>query len=200
MELPVYQLLIDESEDSQVSVKAIALVDKPAVERNFLAFKSQSTRQQFATVDDSRQIISGLAIAANELIYRKDDQFGEYNIFFAPETVYDIAQKFFALGYNNNFNIMHDPDMTVQGVTIFESFISDESRGIAPIKGFEDVPQGSWFISAKVNNPAVWQAVKDGLVKGFSVEGMFNYKREGEDLDTEELTEEDLQEILNTIK
>ena len=45
-----------------------------------------------------------------------------------------------------------------------------------PMKGFEDVPDGSWFGSFKVDNEEVWQMIKDGKVKGFSVEGLFNYK------------------------
>ncbi len=43
------------------------------------------------------------------------------------------------------------------------------------MKGFEDMADGSWFISAKVNNEEVWQKVKAGEIKGFSVEGLFNY-------------------------
>ncbi len=178
MNLPVYELQIDQDRESDLSVKFIALVDKPAVERNFLAFKDQPKRQCFATVDDDRQIISGLAMAADELIYRKDDTYGEYNVFFKPATIYNVAQKFFALGYNNNFNIMHDPKLQCNGVTVFESFICDPARGINPMTGFEDVKPGSWFISAKVDNPDVWKAVKEGLVKGFSIEGMFSYSKE----------------------
>jgi len=201
MNLPVYELQIDKDAQSELSVSFIALVDKPAVERNFLAFADQVKRQAFATIDDDRMIISGLAMAADELIYRKDAEFGEYNVVFKPATIYDIAQKFFQLGYNNNFNIMHDPKMKCEGITVFESFICDPARGINPMKGFEDVNPGSWFISAKVNNPDVWKAVKDGLVKGFSVEGMFSYSQQAVPevaLSSDELSEyEKIINILN---
>ena len=40
-------------------------------------------------------------------------------------------------------------------------------------KGFEDLPDGSWFGSYKVDNEAVWNDIKAGTFKGFSVEGMF---------------------------
>jgi hypothetical protein len=73
---------------------------------------------------------------------------------------------------------MHEASMQVEGVTMFESFISDTSRGIAPMKGFEDSPDGSWFGSFKVDNEAVWQMIKDGKVMGFSVEGIFEYTRQ----------------------
>ena len=44
-----------------------------------------------------------------------------------------------------------------------------------PMKGFEDVADGSWFGSFYVENEDVWNAVKDGNLKGFSVEGLFDY-------------------------
>ena len=202
MNLPVYELAIDMDAKSDLSVSFIALVDKPAIERNFLAFTENKQRLEFAVIDEDRRIISGLAMAADELVYRKDNEFGEYNVVFKPSTIYDIAQKFFALGYNNNFNIMHDPKMVCSGVTIFESFICDPARGISPMKGFEDVKPGSWFISAKVQNDDVWKAVKEGLVKGFSVEGMFNYTKE-KTIENEMLTSEEYseyQEIINALK
>jgi hypothetical protein len=48
------------------------------------------------------------------------------------------------------------------------------------MKGFEDVPDGSWFGSFKVDNDEVWKLVKEGKVRGFSVEGQFNYRKTGD--------------------
>jgi hypothetical protein len=42
------------------------------------------------------------------------------------------------------------------------------------MKQFENLPDGTWFLGAKVNNEETWQKVKDGTFKGFSVEGMFD--------------------------
>jgi predicted ABC-type ATPase len=61
---------------------------------------------------------------------------------------------------------------------MFESFISDSARGIAPMKGFEDAPEGSWFGSFKVDSEDAWSKVKSGEVKGFSVEGVFEYAKQ----------------------
>jgi hypothetical protein len=72
---------------------------------------------------------------------------------------------------------MHDSGQVMDGVTMFESWIVDEKRGIKPMKGFEDVKEGSWFGSFKVENEEVWNMIKDGKVKGFSVEGIFNYSK-----------------------
>lgn len=171
MALPTYEMVINPEENSEVEVSFVALVDKPAIEKNFLAFKDQTL--QFA-INDEKRIISGPAMIANQLIYRKDAQ-GEYNVFFSPETIRDIAIKFFKKGYQKNLNLFHDPSLSLEGVTIFESFVTDSSRGIQPMKGFEDTPEGTLFLSAKVDNDDVWAKIKSGEVKGFSVEGIFSF-------------------------
>lgn len=183
--LPVYEMVIDQNPESEVEVSFVALVDKPAIEKNFMAFK----KMDFAT-DIKRQIISGPAMVADSLIYRRDAG-GEYNVFFSKETISEIALKFFKKDYQKNLNLFHDPTLSLQGVTIFESFISDKSRGIQPMKGFEDLPDGTWFISAKVENPDVWAKVQSGEVKGFSVEGIFSYMKKPKQFET------DLTELLN---
>lgn len=169
--LPVYEMVISDNPESEIEVSSVAFVEKPAIEKNFLAFKDLTLN--FA-VDNERRIVSGPAMVADTLIYRRDDN-GEYNVFFSKETIEKIALKFFKKDYQKNLNLFHDPTQTVTGVTIFESFVSDKARKISPMGGFEDLPDGTWFISAKVENDEVWNKVKDGSIKGFSVEGIFSY-------------------------
>lgn len=128
---------------------------------------------KFTVVDMERGIISGVAMLANTPIYRNDKVLGECMVTMSPETIEKAAIKFFENGYANNFNIMHNGEKKLDGITVFESFISDTARGIMPMKGFEDAPDGTWFISAKVNNPEVKQNIIDGVFTGFSVEGIF---------------------------
>lgn len=172
--IPVYEMTINAELDSDIEVGAVALVDRPAIEKNFLAFGND--KMQFS-VDADRQIISGPAMVADTLIYRRDE-FGEYNVFFSKNTIEQIAQKFFKKDYHRNLNLFHDSEAATTGVTIYESFVTDSSRGIQPMRGFEDAPEGTWFISAKVDDPAIWARIKSGEVKGFSVEGNFSIKRD----------------------
>lgn len=173
--LPVFQLVIDESLTSDLQVDYVALVDRPAIEKSFLTFNK--VQLDFA-IDNDRHIISGPAMLADVPIYRRDEQMGEFYVVFTKETIFEIVQKFFSKGFNQNFNLMHDPNAKLEGVTVFESFIVDSSRGIKPMQGFDDAKDGSWFISAKVNNEQVWRLIKEGMVKGFSVEGIFQYKKQ----------------------
>jgi hypothetical protein len=183
MELPVYQLEISDDLNDLSEVDFVALVDKPAIERNFLRFNENRTN--FVIQNEERRIVSGPLMLADTPIYRNDEN-GEYYVMFTKDTIEKIAQKFFKKGYQSNVNLMHDNNQAVDGVTMFESWIVDDSRGIASMKGFEDVPQGSWLGSFLVENDSVWGKVKSGEFKGFSVEGLFNYKKEKQEMSKDE--------------
>lgn len=174
MELPIYELMINEDMQDDAEVSFIALVDKPAIQKNWNAFKDNV---KFQIVSEDKQIISGPLMLADVPIYRNDNTNGEYYVVFTKDTIFKIAQKFFKKGYQANVNLMHDSNQQVEGVTMFESFISDKDRGILPMKGFEDAPDGSWFGSFKVDDDNVWQMIKEGKFKGFSVEGIFEYQK-----------------------
>ena len=194
MELPLYMLDISDDPNDDAEVQFVALVDRPAIQKNWNAFKNE---QKFQIVSEDKRIISGCAMLADTPIFRSDVSFGDYYVAFSKDTIVKIAQKYFKKGYQNNVNLMHDPNQIESGVTMFESFISDKSRGIAPMKGFEDAPEGSWFVSMLVENEAVWAKVKDGTIKGFSIEGIFNYTpKQSKD----EVKMQQIKDILSSIK
>lgn len=180
MELPVYELKISTDINDNEEVNFVALVDKPAIERNFLAFKDEfidpSKEIAFSIQSEDQHIISGPLMIPNKLMYRNNKKFGEHYVTFSKETVKEIAIKYAKKGYQSNVNLMHNDNSIVPGIILFESFITDKERGIAPIKGFEDCEDGTWFGSFYVENKSVWQDVKDGKYKGFSVEGLFDYE------------------------
>jgi len=125
----------------------------------------------FAVVNDEERIVVGPAMIPDLPIYRNDEG-GEYYVFFDKKTIETIALKFYAKGFQQNANEMHA--RAVDGITFFQSWIADESKGIPKMKQFENLPDGTWFLGAKVENDETWAKVKDGTFKGFSVEGMFD--------------------------
>ncbi len=137
---------------------------------------NQVERKGFAIQDEEKRIISGPLMVANQRIFRVDSDGFEYEVYFSPDTIKKIAIKMAKKGFQNNVNLMHDSDMQLQGVTLFEIFQSDKERGIMPMKGFEDLADGSLFGSMYVDNAEAWQLIKDGKVKGFSVEGNFGMR------------------------
>ena len=127
--------------------------------------------QSFSVVNSEERIVVGPAMIPDMPIYRKDET-GEYYVFFDKKTIETIALKFYAKGFQQSANEMHTKP--VEGITFFMSWIADESKGIPKMKQFEDLPDGTWFLGAKVMNDETWAKVKDGTFKGFSVEGMFD--------------------------
>ena len=194
MELPLYMLEISDDPLDDAEVQFVALVDRPAIQKNWNAFKNE---QKFQVISDDKRIISGCAMLADTPIFRSDVNFGDYYVAFSKDTIVKIVQKYFKKGYQNNVNLMHDPTQIETGVTMFESFISDKTRGILPMKGFEDAPDGSWFVSMLVENDEVWQQVKEGKINGFSIEGIFNYTPK---LSKDEVKMQKIKDILSSIK
>lgn len=192
MNLPVFEMLLDEQDGTEVNY--VALVDRPAIEKNFLAF---SEKAHFAVLDAEKQIVAGPVMLSDTPIYRRDEKMGEYYVMFSKDTVEKAAQLFFKRGYQNNVNLAHDASMKPDGIGFYQSFITDSKIGILPMKGFEDAPEGSWFMVAKVDNPAVWDMVKNGTFKGFSVEGLFGLKQVS--MSKEDSLLEQIKEILRGI-
>jgi len=174
MDLPIYELKINETITDDAEVSFIAFVDKPAIKRDFLAFKDAI---KFEIISEEQRIVTGPLMIPEQLIYRNSQNFGEHYVKFSAQTIQGISIKFAKKGYQKNVNIMHEEGLRADGVTMFESFISNAARGIKPISAFTDLPDGTWFGSFYVENPAVWDLVKTQKVRGFSVEGMFDYEK-----------------------
>ena len=136
-------------------------------------FKNHMT---FKVHDEEKRIVSGFAMMADKPIDRLDDQGNIFQVKFTADSVKNIALSFFKNNLANQTNANHETDNFLEGVFVFESMIIDKARGINVPKGFDKAPDGSWFISMKVDNDQVWQQVLDGTFKGFSVEGMFDKK------------------------
>lgn len=179
--LPIYTLVLKDGDNEESGVNYVALVDEPAIERNWFAFKKEFKFK----ADEERKIITGCLMIADLPIYRKSESMGEFYVIFDKSQIELMVQRFMKLGYQSKVNEMHNPELKVEGVTMFESFIVDSQRGIKPPTGFENITEGSWFGSYKVENPDVWAKVKDGSFMGFSVEGMFDLVPQKSELESE---------------
>jgi hypothetical protein len=103
-----------------------------------------------------------------------DEELGMYNVFFKPETIELIARKFMKNGYNGEVTVEHDKK--VKDVYLTESWLIEQSsKDKSNLYGYT-LPKGTWFGIYKVDNPKVWEEVKAGKYKGFSIEGIFEHK------------------------
>lgn len=148
----------------------IALVDEPAIESDWIAFNKH---QNFKIQSKERRIVSGYAMISDLEIPRYDKRRGYYNVTFRKGNIEKIWLNFHRNNLMTNTNEMHQRGKFAEGVFVCESFIIDSERGIKAPEGFKQEPDGSWFISMKVENDDVWNKVLEGTFKGFSIEGRF---------------------------
>ena len=168
--MEVYELIIkDEQTDG---VFAVSLVEKPAIEENFIALSKQQIELKAL---DEKRIVMGAALIPNKKIYRRDKD-KEFEIFFTDETVRRASELVFMRNQHQNATLEHA--VKLSGMAIVESWIiEDEQKDKSNIYGF-DLPKGTWMITMKVMDDNVWEKVKNGDVKGFSIEGYFAEKYE----------------------
>lgn len=184
--LPLYKALID---DENTGMYCISLVDDPAVEVNWLAFEKQEEELKFKVENEDKHIIRGVIMAANKPIYRIGASGYEYYIQYDAETIRLMAQKYLKDGFQNNIDTQHNNKLE-DGVFMVQWFIKDTENGINP-KGFESVEDGSLFAEFKVENEEIWNQIKEGTFKGFSLAGFF---------DIEEVSDPEEQEVLALIE
>jgi len=170
--LPFYEALIT---DEMEGMTCLSLVDYPAVESDFLAFAGQKQYQAYRVKDEDKHLVHGVVMRADFPIYRYDEQLGEYYVVYRPETIRLMAEKYLKDAMQNNVSLMHDGQQ-INGIHLVQWYIKDSSRGIVP-EGFEDIKDGSLFAEYHIDNPFVWDLVKAGSLKGFSLEGYFEVKR-----------------------
>lgn len=173
---PLLRLTINGEEDG---VNIISLVEFPAVERNFI----QLSREVKLSLNEEKKELLGVALIPDFPIYRRDEH-GEYYITFNAESIRKIAIDFYKKLNVNMADVEHSHDME-NGITYFQSLIIDKEQGICPT-AFKDLPNGTWIVGCKIDNTDVWNAVKSGEVKGFSIDGYFHAEPEKQEEKPEE--------------
>lgn len=176
--MEVIELIIDEDQELS-GVDAISIVERPAIEENFIALSEQK-EFKFESIDTEKRILIGALLIPDKKIIRRDGN-REYYVYFSKKTIRLAMELYAKRGYQNNATFEHKED--VSGLTLVESWIKeDNNNDKSNIYGL-DLPIGTWVGTIKVNNPVIWNDyVKTGIVKGFSIEGYFaDLKKETED-------------------
>ena len=168
----VIELIIDEEQEFS-GIEAISIVDKPAIQEDFIALSRQD-KVQLADVDTDKRILMGAALIPNKNIYRQDSEEEEgYYIYFSEATVKKASELFLIEGNQNKSTLEHQAELS--GLSVVESWIVEDEVHDKSRKYGLEMPVGTWMVSMKVNNEDVWQDyVKTGAVKGFSIEGYFS--------------------------
>jgi hypothetical protein len=177
--MKLYELILDEDENADSGVFALSLVANPAIEANWVYFSKEGKQEiKFATVDNDKRTIVAPVLIPEMRILRIDEYSNEeYEVFFTKETVEKLAQNYLQNGYQNNATFEHFEKIDGD-VTVVESWVSKSpTKDKSSLYFNRAFPVGTWFVTMKVNNEALWQDyVKTGIVKAISLEGIFDHK------------------------
>ena len=166
--MKIIELIIDE-EAELFGIDAISIVSEPAINSSFIALNEDKI--QLAEVDADRHILLGAALIPDKPIYR--NQGGEeFHVYFSKRTVRRAMELFFKFGNQTNTTLEHEHKLN--GLSVVESWIVESKEQDKSALYGLDVPVGTWCVSVKVENDAVWNEwVKEKKVSGFSIEGFF---------------------------
>lgn len=170
--IPVYECKIMGADDT--GIFAISFVDTPANESNFVALNKQKHIK--LALNKQKQVLTGVVLIPDQLIYRYDASLGEYYIKFTAQEIEKIAQKMMRTGLALS-TTTHQHEAPLDGNYLTEIWlVADPQKDKAAALGLGELPIGTLLASYKVEDTKYWSnEVLTGKVKGFSLEGIFNF-------------------------
>lgn len=152
---------------------AISLVESPAIEETLVALEEQKPiKVQLA--DEEKYMVYSAVLVPDKPIFRRNEDGDEFYIEFTKESIEKMAQEYL-MNYRQN-EITLDHATMANDITLVESWIKTDmykDKSVA-IGLSEDLPIGTWIAGLKVNQIDAWNRIKNGELRGFSVESMIS--------------------------
>ena len=190
----IVELVIEENNE-MLAIDAISIVSAPAIEQDFVFFGKEKHNLTFAKVDEEKRMLVSPALIPNKQIFRYDPNTdSEYYVYFSKDTVRQAAELY--LKHNNHHKATYEHQDRVSGVLTTESWIKEGDQDKSKMYGY-DLPNGTWFVKMRIDNDDLWQKIKDGELKGLSIEGYFVDKMQK--MSETQPTDQEILEALNEI-
>ena len=162
------KIIYDLTEDV-MGVYAISVVEMPAIEANFIALSGK--QEVRLKVDNERRMLYGPILIPDKEILRIDKNTGEeYTIEFPAATIEKAVHQLMKNGHQGDHTYEHQ--FKLKGMCIVEIWIKEGESDKSVHLGM-DYTVGTAFVGVKIDNDEVWNQVKEGTIKGFSIEGEF---------------------------
>lgn len=174
--IPIFDISVDEE---GLGLFGLSFVDNPAIQVELHAFKAEDKQKIYFSSHEKREVVSPVLIP-NQLIIREADGI-PYYMRASEETIKKIYEKYMLSGNWNNFTYMHEnmeldiSERAKDGIYLQRLWIiGDERTDDANTKyGFE-LPKGTLMMKAKVNNRQIWNEIREGKLRGISLEAFFD--------------------------
>ena len=172
----IIELIIGEDNINE-GFQAISLVDEGAIERDFMFFNKEKIKHEVKLEihDEEKRIIMGPILVPNKMILRAYEDKGETQYFyvhFSEKTCRTAAHRFMENGFQGETTYQHEK--SIDGVNFVEMWVKDfDDQDKSSGYGYADMPVGTIFGMARVDNDEVWEDIKAGKINAFSIEGRF---------------------------
>lgn len=178
--LPIYDAVFKDedtlcrSEDGGISV--ISLVEKPAIESDFMKFEEDEQKVIKTNIlDDEQRVIVGAVLVPDRLIYRNTER-GEFFIRFSEAVIKNMHLNMMRTKAFSYFSIAHNGETLQEWkITPLEIWRKEFEEDKSNAYGF-DLPVGTLFISAKIEDEQIWERIKANEINGFSIEAILDYQ------------------------
>lgn len=171
----IVELLI--SEEQEAFLQSVSLVDKPAIEKNFIYFNDEIPHM-FVFEQQEERIAVGPAMIPNIKMPRRDEKTGEiFYVYFSKDSIAKASELFLKQDKASKQNTDHQNNFT-EDVYVMESWIKEDTQDKSSKYGFNALPIGTWFVKMRIKDDKIWERVKSGELNGFSVQGDFVLGRE----------------------
>lgn len=161
-DLPLFDISL---EDIAQGMYKISLVDKPAIEEDFIHFNEVEKLQMFS--DEKKREVVGPIMIPNKQILRHSPEMGYYYVRFTKEIIQEIMYKYSKEGLFNAFGINHTYD--TDDVVMLEVWTKESDNDKSIDYGY-NLPDGTVFVKAKIESDELFTAIENGEINGFSIE------------------------------
>jgi len=179
---------------------ALGLVYDPAMQDFFVAFNNEEDSVvELSTVNEEKRMLLGAILIPNKDILRVDKEGNQFSMRFSEDTIEKIGHNWIQKAEHKNFTKEHSEKL--ENISVVEMWtVSDPEKDKSNFYG-KTYPKGTLVAMTKVNDDKTWEDVKNGTIKGYSIEAVLGLKNIefSNELNTNiEMTE--LQKITDAIK
>jgi hypothetical protein len=173
---------------------AVSLVENPAIEETFVYMNGEEDKMKVLLDSDEKYMVYGAILVPDKPIYRVADDGTEFYVEFTKDSIEKMSQDYLINYRQHSVTLDHSVEATE--VCLVESWLKTSmtmDKSVALGLNAE-LPIGTWIGGFKVNNIETWNRIKDGSLKGFSVEAMIDLENFDFAKHIEEMSINDLKE------
>jgi hypothetical protein len=170
--MDIFDINYNKEEDGDLY--AISIVESPANGFQFIAMNNK-VEVKLAS-DAKKQILYGIVLRPEQLIYREFEDGTPFNLKFSKETIEKLSQDFMRKGYQLNSTFDHVGGY-LDGTAVVEQWIVTDGNNDKGNAIGLPVQEGDWVIGMKLSDKLWAEYIETGRAKGFSIDSFLDLRK-----------------------